>query len=466
MFARIRLYVCFVCCVITTYSCIDSHEEIVHKLELSVDELPIINSNGEIVTFKVTSTMPWSVGEVQEWCVVSPALGLAGTTDVKVACSENTSYDERNSGISISSGTFSKKLLVTQKQKDALLLSSNKVEMDSDGGESILEIRTNIAYEYEVEESCIDWIKIKGSRGLIKETLCIEVAKNNDTQKREGKIRIKTNSWDEVVTIYQEGFDPTLVLSHNEYNVDSGENTIKIELKSNVDYEMVLPKNISWIQEVESRAVSSYTHYLNISANETYDMRKAEIYFLNKEFDIKEKVIVTQMQHDAIFVTQDEYVISASTTELTFNINTNVDFEINTSVDWIKEKWEMSRALEVVPIKISINENVSLSPREGYIYISFKNIQQTIKIIQNGRIDYGRLSITHVNSQFQIPHLVGNNIIGNINWGDGQTDEYKKEVTHSYNDDSKHTVTVESWGAKEVQFLGIRGISEIDLSEF
>lgn len=467
MFARIRLYVCFVCCIITIYSCIDkSCEEIAYKLELSVDELPIVNSNGETVTFKVTSTMPWSVGEVQEWCVVSPALGLAGTTDVKVACYENTSYDERNSGIVISSGAFRKKLLITQKQKDAILLSSNKVEMDSDGGESILEISANVAYEYEVEKSCVDWIKIKESRGLINENLCIEVAKNNDVKKREGKIRIKATSLDEVVTIYQEGFDPTLILSQNEYDVDSGESILKIELKSNIDYEMVLPENISWIQEVESRAVSSYTHYLSISANETYDMRKAEIYFLNKEFDVKEKVVVTQMQHDAIFVAQDEYVISASTTELVFDVNTNVDFEINTSVNWIKEKRGISRSLEVVPLKFSVDENVSLLPRDGYIYISFGDIQQTIKIIQDGRIDSGRLRITHVNSQFQIPHFIGNNIIGNINWGDGQTDEYKEGVEHSYNDSSKHTVTIECWGAKEVQVFDIKGVYEIDLSEF
>ena len=467
MFARIRLYVCFVCCIITIYSCIDkSPEEISHKLELSVDELPIVNSNGETITFKVTSTMPWSVGEVQDWCVVSPALGLAGTTDVEVTCYENTSYDERNSGIVISSGTISKKLLVTQKQKDALLLSSNKVEVDSDGGESTLEISTNVAYEYEVEESCIDWIKIKESRGLIKEALCIEVAKNNDVKKREGKIRIKAAFLDELVTIYQEGLDPTLVLSQNEYDVDSRENTLKIELKSNIDYEMVLPENISWLQEVKSRAVSSYTHYLSISANETYDMRKAEIYFFNKEFDVKEKVLVTQMQHDAIFVAQDEYVISASTTDLVFNVNTNVDFEINTSVNWIKEKRGISRALEVMPVKLSVDKNVSLLPREGYIYISSGDIQQTIKIIQNGRIDYGKLRITHVNPQFQIPHFIGNNIIGNINWGDGQTDEYIEGVEHSYNDSSKHTVTIECWGAKEIHFLDIKGILEVDLSEF
>lgn len=150
-------------CVFTAFSCIDTtpQKEITQRLELSVNELTTIESSGGTVTFNITSTTPWEISGVQDWCVVSPVLGLAGTTEVTVTCPENNSYDERNSGIVISNGTLSKNLLVTQKQKDALLLSSNKVEMDSDGGEYFLEIKSNVTYTSEIEDACTDWIKKK-----------------------------------------------------------------------------------------------------------------------------------------------------------------------------------------------------------------------------------------------------------------------------------------------------------------
>lgn len=53
---------------------------------------------------------------------------------------------------------------------------------------------------------------------------------------------------------------------------------------------------VQWITEASTRAVSSYTHYFVISPNDTYDARSAEISFINKENNIEEKVVITQVQ--------------------------------------------------------------------------------------------------------------------------------------------------------------------------
>lgn len=468
MIAKIKWYVLSFFIFIVVMSCKDtSHvEEVVHDLQVSVKELPVLSSGGGTIKFTVTSTMPWSIGNVKDWCTVSPVLGLEGTTEVTVVCSENKEYDERNSSIQITSGMFSENLILVQKQKDALLLSSNKIECNSEGGNIVVDINSNVSFQFDIEDSCSDWIKVNENRALIKSSLNIIIGKNDNMTKREGKITIKGESLDEVISVYQEGFEPTIVLSRNEYKINSGENTIKIELKSNVDYEMVLPENVDWIKQSETRALSSYTHYLSIAENDTYEMRETEICFTNSKYNVEEKVKIIQMQRDAILVAQNEYFISAETSRLEFDVNTNVDFEVETSVSWIKHKGWNSRSLVIVPVRLELDENTSLESREGYVYIRYGDILQTIKIVQQGRVDYSRLIITHDNPQFQIPYLIGNNIIGNINWGDGKTDIYKDKITHSYFDDSMRMVTVECWGAKEVQIFGIKGILEVDLSEF
>ena len=85
--------------------------------------------------------------------------------------------------------------------------------------------------------------------------------------KREGKITIHSSDTSETFTIYQSGITPELILTQNNYTLSSDATEIKIELKSNVPYEMQLP-NVDWITEKKSRAVSSYTHNISISANE------------------------------------------------------------------------------------------------------------------------------------------------------------------------------------------------------
>lgn len=469
MITKIKWNVCFFLILFVVVSCKDTPhvEEVVHDLQVSVKELPVIGSSGGTVKFNVTSTMPWSIGNVKDWCTVSPVFGVKGTTEVTIDCSENKEYDERNSSIQITSGAFIENLILVQKQKDALLLSSNKIECDSDGGKVVVEINSNVSFEFEVEDECSDWIKVNESRGLVKSSLNIDISKNDNVAKREGKITIKGESLDEVIYVYQEGFEPTIILSQNKYTINSYENTIKIELKSNVDYEMVMPENVDWIKQAETRSLSSYTHYLSIAENGTYEMRKTEICFKNSKYNVEEKVEIVQMQRDAILVAQNEYSISADTKRLEFDVNTNVDFEVETSVSWIKHRNWGSRSLVVVPVRLELDENTSLESREGYVYIRYGDILQTIKIVQDGRIDYSRLAITHNNTQFQIPYLIGNNIMANINWGDGNVENYENGIWHSYiPNNSGYEISIECWGAVEMQIIGIKGISCIDLSEF
>ena len=58
-----------------------------------------------------------------------------------------------------------------------------------------------------------------------------------------------------------------------------------IQLKSNVEYQMIVPEEEAWIQIVESRAFSDYTHYILVSANDTYGVRSAEIRLVDEEME-------------------------------------------------------------------------------------------------------------------------------------------------------------------------------------
>lgn len=460
------LWLCLSVLLGTCSDNIGKQSDIAKDVQLSVKELPVIDSRGETVYFNILSTVPWSIESEQDWCSVSPSMGGIGKTAVSVTCSENRGFDERNTGIVVRYGENQlERLLLVQKQKDALLLSSNKVEVDSEATEVVVRLQSNVPFTYEVDATCADWITGEKSRGLQDGSFILKIGSNVKKEKREGIVVVKGGDIQETVHVYQDGLEPSIVLSKNDIEIGTDGSEITIEVKSNFEYEISLFPQVDWIKLLDSRAISSYTHHFIVSANDSYDSRKTEIRFHNKDLDVEEIVSITQMQRDAIVIAQSEYTISADMDILSFEINTNVDFKTDISVDWIR-RTRSSRGLEVLPLDFSIDRNPSVSAREGIITFSYGEIRQDIKVVQEGWSEYSRFSITFEGQQFVIPCVVGENLFGVIDWGDGITSVYEPGMVHTYDYESNYLISSETSVAKEIRIEGIKGVQMIDLTEF
>ena len=385
------LHILFLAIVICCWSC-SGGEDVpsptptptpeTNKIEIR-SSAPVVEQKGGTATISFTTNAAWTatIGSSTSWATVSPTSGTAGTHTLTVSTKENDTYDERNATLTIKAGNASKNITITQKQKDALTVTSNKVEIGADGGEFAIEAKANVSITYEIEETAKEWITANESRGLTAKTLKFTSKANEKKEHRQGNIILKGgDGLTETVTIYQEGEKPTLVITSEDIIVGSDGDSIKIELKSNVDYTMTLPK-VDWISKEESRAISAYTHYLSIAPNETYDQRSAVVYFRSKEEDLQDSISITQLQKDAIIVAKNAYEVAPNGGKLEFTVNTNVDFEVSTSVDWIKQNAE-SRGLVEKTLSFTIEENDSKESREGEIIIIFDNLKQTIKIVQ------------------------------------------------------------------------------------
>ena len=350
------------------------------------DLKPVVSVEGGTSTLTFTASDDWTasvsaVTRAIDWLSVSPTQGGAGTVTLQITTQPNDTYDERNAAIVLSCGNVQKTVTLTQKQKDALLVTSNKVEMEAIGGTFGIELQANVDVSYEIEEAAREWLTVASSstRGLTTSTLNFQASENTDTETRQAVITLRGGELTEKVTVYQAGSDPSILLSQKEYTVASDGETIQVELKSNVSYEVVMPE-VQWITEASTRAVSSYTHYFVISPNDTYDARSAEISFINKENNIEEKVVITQVQKDAIIVAQSEYTVASEGGKLDFSVNTNVDFTVETSVDWIQQV--TTRGLVEKPLSFNIAANVDNEQRQGVISIISGDLKQELVVIQ------------------------------------------------------------------------------------
>lgn len=355
----------------------------------SEEDIPVFDTAGGTLALTFTTTSDWTAsvdGAASGWLSVSPASGEAGTHTLSLVTTANDSYDERNASVTITSESVKKTLTVTQKQKDALLLTSNKVELEAEGGDFSIELQANVEVTYEIESGAQTWLTpVARSRGLTSSFLAFHAEANEEAEARQAVIKLAGgNGLTEEVTVYQIGTGPALVLSQSEYIVSSAGETIQVELRSNTAYEIEMP-GVDWLRKNSSRSLSTYTHYFIVDPNETYDARSAVIRFIDRENGIEQTVTVTQMQRDAIVVAQNVYQIGVEGGALDFAVQANVDFTVSTNADWITQVEARGLTERMLCFEVTPNEGEEM--REAVITLESGSVKQTIKVQQFGKME-------------------------------------------------------------------------------
>ena len=320
------------------------------------------------------------------WCTVAPTSGNAGSHTIKVTTTPNETYDDRSVTVTLKAGAEVKSFVVSQKQKDALLLTNDKFEVDQAGGTVTVEVKSNVSYTAIIGEECKDWIKESNStRALSATTKSYTVAMNEDGKKREGSIIFSDGSLTETVHIYQAG-GSIILLSQNDCHVSASGEEITVELRSNCDYEVVMP-SVDWIKETMTRGMSSHTLHYTVAPNDSYDGRKAEIIYRDKsDSNIADTLTILQAQKDAIIISEKEVKVGSEGGTVEVKIDANVDFEMQLpDVEWISET--STRGLSTHKKYLKIAENTGETSRTAEVV--FKNttsgIEETLTVSQSAK---------------------------------------------------------------------------------
>ena len=377
--------------LITVCSCKDNNEDPTPEqptFSIAIEEddtRPTLSEDGGTVTIPFTATADWTANLMNDraegWVTISPTSGKAGDVLLTIIATANDTYDERNATIVLKCGDDTENIVVTQKQKDAILLSSSKYEVPSEGGEINVEVQANVSFEVEIEA---DWIKQIESRALSTSSLNLSIDPNETAETREGEITIKSGELSETIHVYQ-GFDNFIVLTQKEYTLPEEGGTIDVEIRSTVDYGVKILDNVDWIAEVETRAVSTHTHHYQIAPNESYDAREAKIVFYSLEDEsLADTLSIYQVQLGAIVVARNEYQFDVNGGKLELTVQSNLEFDVLISDDWIQQTLS-TRGLVDYELAFIIAENKDGKDREGTIAIKDKSSdkQQVITIKQS-----------------------------------------------------------------------------------
>ena len=403
---------------------------------------PTFDVAGGSSTVSFTANADWVATvtntRADAWCTVSPSSGTKGNNTITIKVASNDTPDSRSAVVQLVSGTAARNINVTQKQKDALTLTTDRFEISKEGGLVEIEVKANVQVSYSIDDKSKDWVSYVGTRALKSSIMTFKVLENGTSEKRESTITLSSGSLKETVTIYQSaGEKPSIVISKNEYNISSEGETIQVEVSSNVDVEVVMP-GVEWITENTTRAMSTHTYYYTVSSNEGYDSRSAEIIFRNKANNLEEKVTVNQAQKDAIIIAGSEYYFGYERGFLDLEVAANVDYNVTIDCDWIRQI--TTRGLSTTTLKFDIDENTGTELRTGKITVSSGAISQNVEVIQSGKAEFS-ISIETVEvgpekSEFEVI------VTSNIGYKVEPAADWIKEVSVEGTGVYKHTFEV------------------------
>lgn len=344
---------------------------------------------------KFTAKQSWMASVINtradSWITVAPTSGDAGDVVVNITTQSNESYDDRSATIVFTSGGDRKEVVVTQKKKDAILLTASKVEVDNAASTVNITVKSNVSYQYEIDAVCKSWISdgMTGkTRGLAESVVKFSVDANNNLESREGYIYFISGDIKEKVTIYQQGSLPKIVISKKDELVSSDGGPLTIEVASNVNVELS-PVSVSWLRENKTRSYSTNTYSFIVDRNDSYDYREAVLTFTNAENGLKENVKVTQMPKDALVVAQTDYHIPLEGTMLALEVQASVKPQVSIPADvtWIRLHEDNTRVIESHRLFFDIEKNNNDKSRQAVITFTSGQLTQTVNINQEGKAD-------------------------------------------------------------------------------
>ena len=229
------------------------------------------------------------------------------------------------------------------------------------------------------------WCKVSPASGNAAEgniSFKVSCDPNSTYDTRSCTVTIKVEELTEIITVNQET-NLGLLISPTEYNLTNKDQTIEVEVRTNVKYTVDIDSSCrDWIKLISTKALNLNKLIFDISANETYDDRTGRITIRQSDGALAETITVKQGQSYGLFVTIPEYNLSNKAHTLSVEVQANIEFDVQPEVNWIH--YVETRGLKTSIITLNVDANSTYDQRIGKVQVKQKNgnLSGTITITQ------------------------------------------------------------------------------------
>ena len=292
-----------------------------------------------------------------------------------------------------------------------------------------------------VNDRAREWCSIPvagGRKGTA--TLQVDVKKNEGYDERSASILLICGEVRRTLVVTQKQQD-ALLLSPGLVELPQEGGTFSIELKSNIDYQLTMPGEFSWLHQESTKGLITATVTFRADANDNVLPRYATV--LVSSSLGREGVAVFQHGEDPALVLGSRSVeMPAGGGTFEVQITSNLDVEITgepESCDWVEEVKTKTLSTQTYCFSVSANEAGEIREMD----LVFSNAQFELSDSVHVRQAAYQPGFSFSTSQKEVTVPVLQTTGAWVYWGDGAFDSYSEGLKHSYKDAGRHSIRIE-----------------------
>ena len=352
------------------------------RIILSESEKAISNEESTFqVEIKANVEYSYRIEQSGGWLSEVNTKGMSSKT-LTFKASANTGYEPRKARIIVAAldGKASNTLTVTQMQKDALVIATDRYDIPNTGGEITVKLGHNVDFTTSID---VDWIKQTTTKAYTEKSIKFTVAKNTGDDSRTGYITFtsKDGKLTQKVKVIQAQLDQLIINGDKEIVVEAGGGKVDIEIAANVAYNYQI-KGGTWLHAV-TKGLQTKTLTLIADANTSKEYRSVQVVVTStSDASLSQTVTVSQVQNDALVVSADRYDVSSAGGTVEIPVGHNVDYDITISDSWVTKAG--TKAYTTDKLVFNVAKNTGDDSRMATITFTSKDkkLTQTVKVVQ------------------------------------------------------------------------------------
>lgn len=220
-------------------------------------------------------------------------------------------------------GNFYAKTVEIKGKGNIIDIVKDSYIVDEKGGLLDVSVNSNIEFTVNIPDEAVSWIEtvfagettrfsIKSNDSYDERTAIITFVGNDGETKKEISItQLQTNA---------------ILLTSSVFDISAEEQSVSLVFTANVNVNVEIPDDVSWISFAPTKAMSERTVELLVMANDSPEKRTAVVTLTDENSSVSEAVTINQAGYQADYIAFEDRLFKEALVEL---YDTNEDAEID-----------------------------------------------------------------------------------------------------------------------------------------
>lgn len=337
------------------WSCKENEED-----TLNVSTSEIMLDEKDEGQFSILTNTSWQIRPTDSWVQLSKYSGSGSDEILVSAKSKNNELETRKVSLTITAGSLSKPITISQKALPKLEVDSTIINFTAKENENKFHITANQEWTASSNEK---WCLLKQTKGNTSTTVNVVAETNESLSSREAEITVKSTSTTCKIKVRQAGAEPFVKPETNRLTFGAEAASKSVSISSNVAW-TAASSNTEWCTiKKENNSIT-----VSVKKNETIEERKAIITIKGEGTNPQEIEVVQTAGEGYLTVSKSQMSFSPAAAEETFSISSNMKWTVSSDQSWCSVS-NSSGQNNASLIKVKVTRNTTNDDRNAVITI-------------------------------------------------------------------------------------------------